>query len=484
MLLARDRFGVKPLYYYKDENKLAFASELKALLTITGPLELNEKQIYNYFRLNYCAGEERIFKNVFMLPPGTYLKANKNGIHIENWYQVNTENNSTFLPELLEDAVKLRLHADVPVGSFLSGGLDSSIISALAAKNHKHINTFSIGFKNHTYLDESKYAEIVAKHIGSEHYSIQLDENDFIEHLDDFLNSIDEPFADSSAFNFYMLAKYSRKHVKVALSGDGADELFKGYLKHKAVLWSENWLIRSSSNLAEKLIGNVASGREGRIQNSTRKIIKLNQLSSLNEVEKQKLLASISNDSDCSALFKSKITSSDFETLFRNPGVFKHLTLADWFDLQVVLQEDMLVKVDRFSMRHGLEIRNPFLDYRVVEYALQLSQKEKINLRQQKIKLKQQFKHLLPRQIIHRPKKGFELPLKSWLSNQLKNKLETNWLNETKLTEQGRLNVSTIQNLKQKLFSNNPGDSAAKIWALVVFEHWLENYKPYIKTNA
>ncbi len=484
LLLARDRYGVKPLYYYKDDKKLVFASELKALLCLTGPLELNIEQLYTYLRLNYCAGPERIFKGVYSLPPGTFLKANRDGITCGSWHDVTDHASNSNLETLLTDAVKLRLEADVPAGCFLSGGLDSSLISALAKKEKPGLKTFSIGFKEHMYLDESRYAEMVAQHIKSTHYSYNLNEDDFLHQLPEFLKGIDEPFADSSAFNFYLLSKYSRNEVKVALSGDGADELFKGYLKHKALLYSAHPLVRSASGFINLFSGRLPGSRESAFQNSIRKLKKLGQLRWLNPLEKQELLASISSHEECKTLIKTRVSGTAFNQLFRTPGNFKEYPLEDWFDLQVVLAEDMLVKTDRFSMRHGLEIRNPFLDYRIVDYALHLERNQKISLGQQKIILRKQLAHLVPEEIVKRPKKGFELPLKSWLCGQLKTTLEKDWLNESKIKQEGLLNVEAVAALKSRLFSSNPGDSAAKVWALIVLENWMDNYKPFIKSHA
>jgi asparagine synthase (glutamine-hydrolysing) len=481
LFLARDRYGVKPLYYYQDPDKLVFASELKALLIITGPLELNTEQVYTYFRLNYCAGEERIFKGVYSLAPGCMLKANSNGVHLANWYTPASKVAEGNLESLLGDAVKLRLQADVPVGCFLSGGLDSSIISALAKKEKPEIKTFSLGFKSHPYLDESSYAERVANHIQSSHYAYTLSEDDFLNHLPEFFNCIDEPFADSSAFNFFLLSKFSRHEVKVALSGDGADELFKGYLKHKALLYSKHPLISTATFFAAGLTNRLPSSRENAFHNTMRKLKKLGQLKHLGAAEKQEFLASISTHKEVQDLLKEKIHGTAFHSLFKNAGNYRKWPLEDWFDLNVILAEDMLVKTDRFSMHYGLEIRNPFLDYRVVEFALQLKNTQKISYREQKIILKKQLGHLLPADIVTRPKKGFELPLKSWLTGQLRESLETDWLNEEKLSAEGLFNHESVALLKKQLVSPNPGDSAAKMWALIVFEKWMNNYKSFIK---
>jgi len=488
LLLARDRLGVKPLYYFQDSEKFIFASELKPLLELAGPQELDHDQIYTYFRLNYCAGNKTIFKNVFRLLPGYCIETNGQGIRLSNWYTAPKTNPTdtpitpeNTLAELLDNAVKLRLQADVPVGTFLSGGIDSSIISALAKKHKPDLNTFSIGFANEKYFDETSFSELVAAHIKSNHHVFKLKEDDFLQHIDRFLAAIDEPFADSSAFNFYMLSMHTRQHVKVALSGDGADELFKGYNKHRALLMNDRPLIKFISALLPKLIPTGKSSRNSGLQNKIRQLKKFNALSGLSPVEKQKLLASISDDSECRALLKRDSSSDYFNQLFSVSAPLIHFDLNNTFDLQTVLSDDMLVKADRFSMQHGVEIRNPFLDYRVVEFALNLPQNKKINTGAQKIILRDSFSELLPPQIFSRSKKGFELPLQKWLTGQLKTKLENDWLNTEKIIAEGILDDKEVKKIINQLFSDSPGDSAARLWAIVIFENWLMNFKEYIK---
>lgn len=481
LLLARDRFGVKPLYYYKDAEKFAFASELKPLLEIIGSQELDHEQIYTYFRLNYCAGQQTIFKNVRRLLPGQCISLNADNFSVETWYKAPEIKTNNTLTSLLDEAVKLRLHADVPVGTFLSGGVDSSVISALAIKHKPDLNTFSIGFENEAYFDETSYSELVAKHINSNHHVFKLKEDDFLNNIDAFLNSIDEPFADSSAFNFYMLSQYTKKQVKVALSGDGADELFKGYNKHKALLMSKS----RRNNVLAKSMSVVfpfdKNSRDGYLNNKLRQLKKFNALTKLSGTEQQKFLASISDHKACEQLLRGKTASAYFDSLFKTTESLSRFNLEDTFDIQTVLADDMLVKADRFSMQQGIEIRNPFLDYRVVEFALNLDKEQKINRTQQKIILKNSFAHLLPKEIFSRSKKGFELPLQKWLSNNLRLKLENDWLNQDKIKAEQLLNHAQVEALKEQMLSGNAGDSAAKLWAVIIFESWLNNFKNYIK---
>lgn len=477
LVVARDRFGVKPLYYYCDEEKFAFASELKPLLELAGKLELDHEAIYSYFRLNYFSGEKTVFKNVYRLLPGRQIEVRNGQLEISRWYTLPVQENKNSLGELLHDSVRLRLNADVPVGTFLSGGMDSSIISALAKQYKPDLHTFSIGFKGNEYFDETQYAELAAKHIGSNHHVFKLSEDDFIHNIQEFLNGIDEPFADSSAFNFYMLCKYTKQHVKVALSGDGADELFKGYNKHKAAFLKSTGG-NAMLNLASALLPLLGTSRNSKLGNLARQAKKFRDIKHLNGTETFKYLAGISQDKDVQQLLK-KSDQSYFNSLFtmHNP----HFAAEDQLDLNIVLADDMLVKADRFSMQHGIEIRNPFLDYRVVEFAMNLDKSEKISKAGQKLILRKEFESLLPPAIFERSKKGFELPLQNWLSGQLNFTIKNNWLNKEKINSEGFLNYSAIENLLRQLHSKNPGDSAAKLWAVIIFESWLQNFKDYIK---
>lgn len=470
LLVARDRFGVKPLYYYNDENTFAFASELKPLLQIVGKQDIDPEQLYTYFRLNYCSGPGSIFKNIYRLLPGQLIEVSKNEISIETWYKAPQINNQNSLAALLNDAVKLRLQSDVPLGTFLSGGIDSSVISALAIKHKPDLNTFSIGFEKETFFDETRYSELVARHIGSKHHVFKLNEEDFLNHIDPFLNNIDEPFADSSAFNFYVLSELTRKHVTVALSGDGADELFKGYNKHRALMLSESAGNRFFARAAAFVAGR--GSRDGKLNNKLRQLKKFATLAGLSETEKQKFLASISTGDDCHRLLKYNFSETYFDSLFETYKSFERFSFEDTFDIHTVLADDMLVKADRFSMQHGLEIRNPFLDYRVVEFALNLSKNEKINSKGQKLILRKEFEGLLPPEIFSRSKKGFELPLQKWLSGPLKSKIENTLLSRERIEDEKILNWPRVKQIMDSAFSDNPGDDAAKLWALVVFQGW------------
>lgn len=482
LYVVRDRYGVKPLYYYLDEKQFCFASEIKTLLHLCGPQTLNQNSLNTYFRLNYISGKETIFNNIYRLLPGEYISIKNNKPDIKSWYKLPSTEGNQNINDLLSDAVKIRLNADVPVGSFLSGGIDSSIISAIAKQHHQNIHTFSIGFADEPFFDETFYAEKVAKHINSNHHVFKLKNSDFLNHIHPFLNSIDEPFADSSALNVYILSKYTKPHVKVALSGDGADELFMGYNKHRAEYLSNKILYKNIIPAFNPIYNLMVGSRNSGFGNKIRQLKRFSDAVKLSPMERYMSWASISSQSETDSLFKNKPVTN-FDTIFEEAFLQKSFNPVNYADLKIVLADDMLVKADRTSMQYGLEIRNPFLDYRIVEMAINLPMHQKINGDYQKVILRNNFKHLLPVEIFNRRKKGFELPLWKWLKKELKNEIESNWLNESFIKDQNIFNYQTIYELKQKLYSNNPGDAPAKIWALIVFQQWYLTNRNFIKTN-
>ena len=245
LFLARDRFGKKPINYIKNENYFAFASELKALMAYDIPKKLNYTSLVQYLQLNYIPSPFSILEDVRKLEAGHYLFISKNIFEIKPYYELkwtHTDRSISYdqacskLEILMDDSVRKRLISDVPLGAFLSGGIDSSVVVALASQHTKHLNTFSIGYADNPFFDETYYANLVAKRYQTNHTVFSLSNHHFLEHIDNILSYIDEPFADSSAIPEYILSFYTRKHVTVALSGDGGDEVFAGYNKHAAEL--------------------------------------------------------------------------------------------------------------------------------------------------------------------------------------------------------------------------------------------------------
>ncbi len=494
LFIVRDRYGVKPLYYYKNEEAFYFSSELKALKQFDIKTEIDKLSLRTYFQINYIPPPFTIYENLYKLEPGYYLSITTEQFEKKQWYNIvpdKTEFSADSylqaqakIKELLDDAVKKRLISDVPLGCFLSGGIDSSIITALSARHSPNINTFSIGYKDEKYFDETNYAQLVAKMHKTNHTVFSLSNDDLLGGLYDMLEYIDEPFADSSALAVYILCRETRKKVTVALSGDGADELFSGYNKHAAELQIRNAGMFEKIIAYGKPIWNLfPASRNSFAGNKLRQLQKFSEGYFLSKEERYWRWAGFMNDEDAMNFYNSNYFNANNESLFRRrrkPLYTKLLSQSSDFnnyllaDQTMVLPGDMLTKVDLMSMANSLEVRTPFLDYRLVDYVNRLPVHFKIDGKMKKKILQDTFKNLLPQELYNRPKKGFEVPLYNWFNKELKSKIENEWLNDTFIAEQGIFNPEKIKDLKKKIFSKNPGDSAATIWALIVFQYWMK----------
>ena len=284
--MARDRFGIKPLLFSKTDIEFIFSSELKSILAYNINKEIDHQAISQYFKHNYIPAPKTILKNTKKLLPGHYIFIDKGGIEIKKYYNFfplskaedSYLNAKKKVKDLFYDSVQKRLISDVPIGTFLSGGVDSSIVSAVAKKFKPDLNTFSLGFPDEPLFDESIYSKKVANHIDSKHHCFQISNKDLYKNLDDILDYIDEPIADSSAINVFILSKKTKNKVSVSLSGDGADELFSGYNKHQALFFS---IQNNFTSKAIKNFGSIAkilpSSRSSKIGNLGRKLEKLHK---------------------------------------------------------------------------------------------------------------------------------------------------------------------------------------------------------------
>lgn len=495
LYLIRDRYGVKPLVYYKNDDVIAFASETKAIKAFDLPLSLNNNALYNYLQFNYIPNNDSIYNQIQKIPPGSYLKVKDKTITSERYYQINIpestssnkqldyEKSKNEFKNLLQNAVQRRLIADVPLGAFLSGGIDSSVIVALASEYVSDLKTFSIGYKDEPLFDETRYAELVAEKYKTNHTTFKLTNDDLLKILFDFLDYIDEPYADSSALAVYILSQQTKKHVTVALSGDGADEILAGYNKHGA----EYKIVNSNAgkniaSIAYPFVKKLSGSRNSAFGNKIRQIKKFAEGAKLSTAERYWLWCSITPEKDVNKLIKFKIDKEKY--LLDKANMLHNFTNTNDFnevlksDMEIVLYGDMLTKVDLASMANSLEIRNPFLDYTFVDFAFSLPSSYKINGNERKKILLDTFKSYLPEQIYTRPKHGFEVPLLKWFKNELNSFIENEILNEEFIKTQGIFNWEEIKQLKKQLYSIQPGDVAAKIWAIIVFQYW---YKKNIK---
>lgn len=503
LFIARDRMGIKPLLYYFDGSTFIFASELKAILKFNIIKSIDKLSLFNYFQFNYIPSNNSIFSKIKKLKPAHYIQlTNINELskiqehryytipYQPNEYLPNTtksyEEAKKQLHNLLDDAVQKRLITDVPIGTFLSGGIDSSVISTLAKRHKPDLNTFSIGYKDEPFFDETNYANSVAKKIGSKHHAFLLSNNDLYENLNEILDYFDEPFADSSAIAVYILCKHTKQHVSVALSGDGADEIFSGYNKHAAEFRVRHPSFNESLiNWGYPLWSILPKSRNHKLTNINRQLYKFSLGAKLSNKERYWLWAAILDEKHTNDLFiTNPINESDFLNRYhkRKNNLLKNITIDGdinevfYTDTKMVLVNDMLKKVDAMSMANSLEVRTPFLDYRVVNFAFSLPVEFKINGQIKKKILQDTFKNELPEELYNRAKHGFEVPLLSWFRNELRSTIENDLLSDSFILEQGIFNLSAIQRLKKQLFSKNPNDTAATVWALIVFNTWWKKY--------
>jgi asparagine synthase (glutamine-hydrolysing) len=493
LFMARDRYGEKPLVYYFDTDVLIFGSELKALVAFGIPRTASVSVLADYLQLNYIPQySDAILEQTYFHKKGVYTKISDKESSYANskrWYGFPEQPEAYLIPsyeeakiqlqQLLEKAVQYRLIADVPLGSFLSGGLDSSIITALAAKHKNDLETFSIGFADEPFFDETSYAKMVSKHLGTKHHVFSLTNKDLLESLESFFENLDEPFADSSALAVNILARETRKHVTVALSGDGADELFGGYNKHEAELRIRkqsfaNALIKTGKPIWEIL----PASRNSAIGNKVRQLRKFANGGKLNAADRYWKWAGFADEKEIEKLLiNGSFYSGGKNKKIYTSGISGNESLNDILqaDMQLVLEGDMLVKVDRMSMMHALEVRPPFLDHDVVDFVMQLPASYKIEPGNRKKILKDAFASLLPAEIYSRKKQGFEVPLLKWFKGKLSGMIEE-LLNEKFLREQNIFHPEEIKKIRTQMESNNPGDSVARIWGLIVFQKWWMKY--------
>jgi asparagine synthase (glutamine-hydrolysing) len=493
MFIARDRFGVKPLLYVFDEDKFLFASEMKAVLHYGLEKSIDYNSLYLYLQLNYIPSPDTIFSNVKKLLPGHYMRVTRQQIDIQNYYSVpydreRSANNRLSYAEaqqkfsdLLESAVQRRLVADVPLGAFLSGGIDSSVVTALAARHKPDLHTFSIGFRDEKFFDETHYAEKVARKFKTQHTVFSLGNDDLYRHLNDILHYIDEPFADSSAIAVYILSRETRKHATVALSGDGADELLSGYNKHAAHYRVMHQGLKEKFVLATGALWKMLpQSRNGFMSNKIRQLSRFAEGMKLSSKDRYWQWASITSKEDALKLLHPELRTNKWlsEYVQRRKNILQHIpdneTINDilYTDMQLVLPNDMLTKVDLMSMANGLEVRTPFLDVDVVNFAFSLPASYKINSKMRKRIVQDAFRKVLPAELYNRPKKGFEVPLLKWFRHEMKSLITDDLLSEKFIREQAVFDYTEIEKLKRQLFSSNPRDVHAQIWALIVFQSW------------
>jgi asparagine synthase (glutamine-hydrolysing) len=496
LFLARDRFGINPLLYYTDHDKFVFASEMRSLLSYNVLRELDYESLNLYLELSYVPAPFTMLQGIRKLMPGEYLKVKSPEFIAQPYYHIPNPNQSATeswsyqqqkqaLHDLLDASVSRRLVSDVPLGTFLSGGIDSSIVTAVASRHVENLHTFSIGYPDQPYFDETHYAKLVADKFGTKHTVFKLGTEELYQHLFDLWDHLDEPFADSSALPTYILSKLTRKSVTVVLSGDGADELFGGYNKHLALQRSfsasaSNAWIRSLAPFTRYL----PKSRNGKVTNKFRQLDRMAQGLKLSPEQRYWRWAGIASKEEALELL-SRETLTELNQVAvqgRRQQYLKHLGLHPdlndvlYTDLKLVLPNDMLSKVDWMSMAHGLEVRVPFLDHELVNFVAKLPVESKVAHGTGKRLLRDTFKEVLPPELYGRPKQGFEVPLLTWMRKELNGIINNELLTEHLVADQGLFDAEAVNGLKRRLHSRDPGDSPARIWGLLVFQKWWQKY--------
>lgn len=488
LILIRDRMGVKPLFYTLVNGTLIFGSEIKSILSHPDYVrDINYDAVYHYFTFKNIPAPLTAFKGIYSLLPGEMLIFSNGKIASKKWWKIQFNENENYDEEfvkekillLLEDATRLRMVSDVPFGAYLSGGVDSSSVVALMTRfTDKPVKTFSLGYEGELKNKEADlyYARKVSKAYKTEHYEYIMSHQELIDDIENVIGAFDQPF--SGTISTYFLSKIIKQHVKVALSGDGADELFGSYLSHRTAQPMYHF-----NRLYERIITNSLTDDEKNLfalcdmkflkdlynKSEGDEIRWRYNLYLFSDAEKQNLLTDY---------FKSRLNNISSFDLVRKK--FNKLTSKNplnrilEMEWNTQLPDQVLAFVDFLSMAHSVEIRSPFLDYRLVEFAAAIPGGMKIKNGNVKDILKKSVEGLLSDGITKRPKEGFVLPVFDWMVERLKD-YSMDVLSDKKLKRHDLLNTEAVKDILQDYHSGNR-NNAGKVWNLMMFQLWWERY--------
>ncbi|MBW7868021.1 MAG: asparagine synthase (glutamine-hydrolyzing) [Brumimicrobium sp.] len=477
LLLARDILGIKPLVYAIQEDEIIFSSEVMPLKHLLTSWNINPSAVNTYFTFSYIPAPYTIIQEINKLLPGHYLKIKKSDYQIVSYEKIKMDVHSDLsfpdalqeLKETIENSLIERLDESNKAVTFLSGGIDSSIISLLSSQNKDDLSTFSVGFHEDIFFDETKYAQLVSERIKSHHSVVKLTAKDFITSFQDILDTMDEPYADSSAVALYFLVQEASKHTSIFLSGDGADELFAGYFKHKAFQKGNqlNPIMRYLLGLVRLLPNGT---RNSKFSNKIRQLKRFQQFLSKEWPNNYWMLAAfIPQERRKSLLLHEENVS------FPVPESEELLNNVLLLDQQFVLPYDMLKKVDVIGRKFGVEIRAPFLDIEVVNLANRLKQAYKLKGNQGKYILREAYKDRLPAEIFNRSKRGFEIPLYNWLKSIFEILQEEEYWTEEFLNSQALFNPKGVEKMVVD-FKKGSQDAVMSFWAFIVFQNWYKRW--------
>jgi asparagine synthase (glutamine-hydrolysing) len=485
LLLARDRLGIKPLYYYRGDAFLAFASEMKALLEVPGvPREIDRESLDLYLSLRYVPGPRTMFRDIWKLQPGHLLVVEDGSVRVSRYWDLPQETFSDIteadavaeMRRLLEESVRLHLVAEVPLGVFLSGGIDSTAILAMMSKitGRQRIKTFSVGYceesPEESSSNEFAYARMAAEAFGSEHHEVRVGPREFCDAIPKLVWHLDEPLADPSCIPLYFLSQLARQHITVVLSGEGADEALAGYSIYNKMLLLESirrtagfpgrallaGAARHAPNaLLRKYLGAAGRPLEERYTGVSRGFF---------GEDKDKLVGTSGLDSPCTCL----------RPYWQARAKSDALTQMLYLDTKVWLPDDILLKADKITMAHALELRVPFLDHHLIEFATRLPVKFKLRGSTGKYLLRKAMQGLLPAPILQRSKKGFPVPTEEWLRGPLKG-----YVRETLLSTNSACREHFSNGAIAALVDDNESrrlNRHQELWTLLAFESWHKTF--------
>jgi asparagine synthase (glutamine-hydrolysing) len=485
LFMARDRVGKKPLHYTLVGRTLVFGSEIKSLLQHPDvKREVNPQAISDFLSFGYVPDPATAFKGISKLPPGHTLTFKDGMVSARRYWDFDYSGDSAAqglrepeapeegyverLRELIAESVRLRLESDVPLGAFLSGGIDSSLVVAMMAREMK-VKTFSIGFSDAGF-DELRYARIAARHFGADHHEFVVTP-DVCRLVEEIVWHHDEPFADVSSVPTYVVSKMAREYVTVALSGDGGDEVFGGYERYvvdqrrqryeRIPAFLRRALLRASRALppgayGKRFLRNIALEPAARYVDSVTHFDRDSQLDLFSE--------------DARRALAGYDPAERFERTFAAPASRSGLDHLLYLDSKTYLPGDILVKVDRMSMANSLETRAPLLDHRLIEFAQTIPASFKLRGLETKYILKRAAQGLIPDEIINRPKQGFDVPIRRWLNRELREMLDDT-LNDRRARERGDFNHRAVLSILDE-HRRGVRDHSRQLWSLLVLELW------------
>ena len=489
LLLARDRLGIKPIYYYTNGRILAFASEVKALLDIPEvPREVDPEALDMYLALRYVPGPRTMFKNIYRLQPGHILVADGGGVRISKYWDIEYPDPDPRpagqllerFQELLEESVRLRLIAEVPLGVFLSGGLDSSAILATMSKvagGSERIKTFSVGYQAANAQEEAanefEYARLAARTFGADHHEYHLEARSFADFVPELVRYLDEPLADPSCVPLYFISKLAREHITVVLSGEGADEILAGYGIYGRMLTMDRIYQRNGPlrRLAPRVADLAPSEKLRHYLRMCGQPLESRYRGVSRGLTNEALGRLVGTDR---ARRSEGLLQEVFGGFYQAVSGTTPLNRMLYTDAKVWLPDDLLIKADKMTMANGLELRVPFLDHKMVEFAATLPAESKIQANRGKALLRTAMRGVLPAEIIDRPKKGFPIPIGSWLRTSLREFTRDHLLDPNSACGRYMDRRETAKLVAQH--EQGSVDRSQEIWTMLVFEFWHRHF--------